>query len=410
MRKNLLYKFFLFCSSIFQVVNCQAQSSFQYKSILSEIKSTGLYKIVLPPAIVAKSKNELNDIRILNDKGNQVPYVLKSDKPEFQEKSFIEFPILGMKREADKQTHIIIQNKTIKTVNELLLVIKNTDAERTVTLSGSDDQKQWFVIKEHISLSNVFIREQDRFVQSLNFPTSSYNFFELIINGKDLLPVNVVKVGVYEDVLRNGGFVSIPDPTIIQKDSSDKLSYISLILNESYLVNKLQLHVQGPKFFRRQITIHTDETFNYSLYNYVLSSGVNASYNINIKAKKILLIIDNQDNPPVILQFVKAYQLNKYLLAYLEPAIKYELVFGDSTANAPKYDLEFFKDSLNNTASEVLIGPINKIDVEKNILKKAGNKSMLILWIIIVAVLTLLLILTFRMTKEVAKNNNEFNG
>lgn len=408
MRKNLLYKFFLFCSSIFQVVNCQAQSSFQYKSILSEIKSTGLYKIVLPPAIVAKSKNELNDIRILNDKGNQVPYVLKSDKPEFQEKSFIEFPILGIKREADKQTHIIIQNKTIKTVNELLLVIKNTDAERTVTLSGSDDQKQWFVIKEHISLSNVFIREQDRFVQSLNFPTSSYNFFELIINGKDLLPVNVVKVGVYEDVLRNGGFVSIPDPTIIQKDSSDKLSYISLILNESYLVNKLQLHVQGPKFFRRQITIHTDETFNYSLYNYVLSSGVNASYNINIKAKKILLIIDNQDNPPVILQSVKAYQLNKYLLAYLEPAIKYELVFGDSTANAPKYDLEFFKDSLNNTASEVLIGPINKIDVEKNILKKAGNKSMLILWIIIVAVLTLLLILTFRMTKEVAKNNKDF--
>jgi hypothetical protein len=406
MRKNLLYKSFLFCSSIFQMVNCQAQSSFQYKSILSDIKSAGFYKVVLPPAIVAKSKNELNDIRILNDKGNQVPYVLKSDKPEFQEKNFIEFPILGIKREADKQTHIVIQNKTNKTVNELLLVIKNTDAERTVTLSGSDDQKQWFVIKEHISLSNVFIREQDRFVQSLNFPTSSYNFFELIINGKDLLPVNVVRVGVYEDVLRNGGFVSIPDPTIIQKDSSDKLSYISLTFNESYLVNKLQLHVQGPKFFRRHITIHMDEAFNYSLNDYILSSGVDASYNINIKAKKILLIIDNQDNPPITLQSVKAYQLNKYLLAYLEPAIKYELVFGDSTVSAPKYDLEFFKDSLNNTVSEVRSGPINKIDAIKNISKQAGNKSMLTLWIIIVAVLALLLILTFRMTKEVAKKNN----
>ncbi len=223
-----------------------------------------------------------------------------------------------------------------------------------------------------------------------------------------MLPVNIVKVGVYEEVLRNGGFISIPQPTITQKDSSDKLSYITLVFNDSYLVNKLQLNVRGPKFFKRHISIDNDKSFNYSLNDNVLSSDVDASYTVNIKAKKIILIIENQDNPPVALQSVKAYQLNKYLLAYLEPAIKYELVFGDSTANAPKYDLEFFKDSLNNTVSEVRTGPINKIDAIKNISEQAGNKSMLTLWIIIVAVLALLLILTFRMTKEVAKKNNGF--
>ncbi len=408
MRINLLYKFLLIYIVIFQLINCQAQSpSFQYKSTLSDIKSASLYKLILSPAIVAKSKNELNDIRILNDKGNQVPYILKSDKPEFNEKNFLEFPILTIKKEADKQTHIAIQNKTNSSIDELLLVIKNTDAGRTITLNGSDNQKQWFVIKENIFLSNVFIQEQDRFVQSLSFPNSSYKFFELIINGKDLLPVNIVKVGIYEGVLHNGEFVSIPEPVIIQKDSSNKLSYISLMFNESYLINKLQLNVQGPKFFRRHVTIRNDEGFGYPLNDYVLSSDVAASYNTNIKAKKITLVIDNQDNPPIKIQSVKAYQLNKYLLTYLEPGNKYQLVFGDSTVNAPKYDLEFFKDSLKNTAAEISIGSIVKIDSAKIQPLQAGNKNMLTLWIIIIGVLALLLILTFRMTKEVAKKNND---
>ncbi len=407
MRKSLFYSFFLICAMISHQVDSQGQSSFQYKSTLSDITSAGFYKIILSPAIVAKSKNDLNDVRLLNGKGNQVPYILRSDKPEFNERSFIEYPILSIKKEADKQTHIIIQNKTNSAIDELLLVIKNTDAERTITLSGSDDQKQWFVIKEHISLSNIFVRERDRFVQSLNFPNSSYKFFDLIINGKDLLPVNIIKVGIYEGVLRNGEFVSIPAPTIIQKDSSDKLSYISLIFDESYLVNKLQLNVQGPKFFRRPLTIYNNENFGYPLNNYVLSSGIETSYAVDVKAQKIGLVIENQDNPPVKIQSVKAYQLNRYLLTYLEPANKYELVFGDSTANAPKYDLEFFKDSLNNSAALINSGSIIKIEKVQNKTTPAGNKSMLTLWIIIVAVLALLLILTFRMTKEIGRKENE---
>jgi len=405
MKKNLFYKFSLICTMLLHLVYCQAQSSFRYKSSLGEIKKAGFYKISLPPAIVAKSRNELNDLRILNDKGNQVPYMLRSGTAVFEEKNFIEFPILDIRKEADKQTHVIIQNKTNKTIDELLLVIKNTDAERTVTLTGSDDQKQWFVIKERIVLSNIYIREQDRFIQSLAFPNSAYKFFELIINGKDLLPVNIVKVGLYEGTFHNGEYLRVPEPAITQKDSTDKSSYINLVFDQNYLVNKLQLNVVGPRFYKRRLTILKDQV--YSLNNYILSSGVDASFTINIKTEKIKLIIENQDNPPVRIQSVNAYQLSKYLLAYLEPAGKYNLVFGDSTAIAPNYDLEFFKDSLNKTVAEVNLGSIIPIDPLKKLSKQIHNKNMLTLWSIILAVLALLLILTFRMTKEVTKKNTE---
>jgi hypothetical protein len=407
MRKSLLYKLLLSYNAIIGLVYCQAQSSFAYKSHLAEIKSAGFYKIVLPPGVVSKCNNELNDIRILNSKGIQSPYILKSDQAKFEEKNFIELPIIDVRKEADKQTHIIIQNKLTRPIDQLLLVIKNTDAERTVTISGSDDQNKWFVIKENISLNNLFVQEQDRFIQSLSFPNSSYKFFEIIINGKDQLPVNIVKAGIYEGVPRNGDFLEIPQPKIIQIDSSNKFSYINLKFDDNYLVNKLQLDIRGPKFFRRNVTILKYENDYVSFKDeYVLSSTIDASYTVNIKTKSLTLIIENQDSPPLNVASVKAYQLNKYVLTYLEPSVSYDLLFGDSLAGAPKYDLEFFKDSINNTPAEASLGPITKIDNEKAGIKQPGSQNTLILWIIIGSVLVLLLVLTFRMTKEVNKKND----
>ena len=406
MKKNLLHKSLLSLFFIVQLIDCQAQSSFQYESSINLVKSAGFYKIILQPAIVAKCKNELDDIRILDDKNKQVPYILKSDQPEFEEKNFIELPILSVKKEADKQTHVVIQNELHNTITELLLIIKNADAERTVAISGSDDQKQWFVIREHITLNNLYVQQQDRFIQSLSFPNSSYNFFEIIINGKDLLPVNIVKVGVYEGLNRPGSYLDIPDPVIFQTDSSNKISYVHIEFNDNYLVNKLKLDIRGPKFFRRRMSIAEEKSRKVvTTGDYTISSDIDPGYTINSKAKKLLLEIENQDSPPLRIQSAKAYQLNKYLLTYLEPDIKYKLAFGDLTVEAPRYDLQFFKDSIHNTAAEINIGPIIKINYEKSATKESSSKNMLVLWIIIIAVLALLLILTLRITKEVSSKD-----
>lgn len=408
MRKNLWQNNVLLCFALFQCTLSGAQSSFEYTSSLSEVKSGGFYKIILLPSIISKCKNEFNDIRILDNKGRQVPYVLKSDQPVFRQQNFIELPMLSIKKEADKQTHIVFENKLQKTISELLLVIKNTDADRMVSISGSDDQKQWFVISEGISLTSILVNDKDRFFQSLSFPKSTYKFFEIVINGKDLLPFNIVKVGVYEGLLRNGEYVPVPDPTFVQKDSSNKSSYVSVYFNDKYLVNKIQLEVQGPKFFRRRLTISEDDGNNIlSIGGYILSSGIDNGYTLNIKTKKLLFVIENEDSPPVILKSVKAYQLNKYLLTYLEPSNEYQLQFGDSAVAAPRYDLEFFKDSLKNSPAEISTGAIVRNKFEKNITNTTGSKNMLFLWVIIGAVLIVLLLLTLRMTKEIAAKNNE---
>ncbi len=406
MRKNLLYKMLLCGFFLLPCVVSNAQSSFGYKSALDTVVSGGFYRIPLSPSIISKCKNDLHDIRILDHAGRQVPYVLRSGRPAFEEKYFIELPILSVKKEADKQTHILIQNISQKEVGELLLVIKNTDAERTVSISGSNDQEQWFVIKENILLTNLLAPDTDRFFQTVSFPNSRYKFFEFTIIGKDILPINIIKAGMYEGRHKSGEYVQLHNPAISQKDSSDHSSYVSVIFNDTYVVNKLQPEVQGPKLFRRNISIRdADEKFDYNPGNYILSSATDNSYVITARTKKLVLIIENQDSPPVKVLSVKAYQLSKYLLTYLEPAETYQLVFSNSAAGAPQYDLEFFRDSLNNTVNEIGTGLVIK-NLQEKISPAQNSHSMIILWIVIIAVLGLLLVLTVRMTKEVSKKEN----
>ena len=82
----------------------------QYKAPLENVAATQFYKVDLPPQVVARCKDGLEDIRIFDEDGKQVSYILKEDLPAFKIENFTEFPVIKFAREKDKQTHIILEN------------------------------------------------------------------------------------------------------------------------------------------------------------------------------------------------------------------------------------------------------------------------------------------------------------
>ena len=257
MRKNWKHNIILLLLCCCTVLNGHAQAGFKNKTVLDTVLASGFYQVNLLPAVSSLLQEDMRDIRIIDAAGKQVPYILRSDLPAFKENKFTALPILSAKKETDKQTHIVIENNLHKPLSEILLIIKNTDAERTVSLSGSDDGKTWFVIKENIYLNNLFSNTADRFIQSLNFPVSTYHFFKIIVNGKDVMPVNIAAAGVYEETEHTGKYIPVPDPLLEQKDSSNKISYITAQFNNFYFIDKLILHANGPKFYHRSAELYT---------------------------------------------------------------------------------------------------------------------------------------------------------
>ncbi len=405
MKKRSRFKFCLFVFSFLIVLKAQSQNHFAYKAAIDTIKETKFYKINLSPEVVAKCKAGLDDIRIFDEDGKQVSYILKNDLPVFKTENFVEFPILKTKKESDKQTHVTLQSSINKAIENLLLFVKNTDAHRSFNISGSDDSIHWFVIKENIYLDNSFKADGETIIQSLSFPASNYKYFQLTILGEDVLPFNIIKAGVYKEDLIYGRYIKIPGPDISQKDSSNKVSYVRIHFDDTYLVNKIIFDIDGVKYYKRKFSLFEQNKQNSFLLEGYLSSELSNEFIINSKANKLLLTINNEDNNPIKIKAVQAFQLNTYLLTYLQADKNYFLNFGDSSIQAPKYDLAFFADSANKNPSEISLKSFEKNKASITSTTSSKNNKLL-LWIIIGVILVVLCFFTFKMMGEVNRRKD----
>ena len=108
--------------------------------------------------------------------------------------------------------------------------------------------------------------------------------------------------------------------------------------------------------------------------SFTISSDKETVVPVKLKTKKLLFKVSNNDNQPLQANAIDAFQLNKYLLAYLEKNVALtRLVFSDSAATVPSYDLESFKDSIAGNAPNLSYGVIEKnILPEKRPVVKTG--------------------------------------
>ena len=167
MRKINLYRISIWLLIFLIPIAGQSQNKFEYKAALDEIPAAGFYKIDLSPQVVAKCNPGLGDIRIFDEDGKQVSYILKNDLQVFKKENLTEFSIVKNSKEKDNQTHIVLKNTSGKPVNNLLLFIKNMDANRTISITGSDDTTNWFIIKENINLENAFNNDSENSIKTL---------------------------------------------------------------------------------------------------------------------------------------------------------------------------------------------------------------------------------------------------
>ena len=262
------------------------------------------------------------------------------------------------------------------------------------------------MIRENIALNELPSGTADRYIQVLEFPKSSYRFFDITINGKNILPVNIIKAGTYEDVLRSGKFMINPSPVLNQKDSG-KYSYVYTRFKNAYRTDEIEIRLSGAKYFQRNCAIiEKQRGLEVSRQNVVLRSDNANRFTTYFKSTELELIIENEDNPALTVDSIRSFQLNQYLFAYLDSAKTYQLGFGDSLLKAPVYDINYFKDSLVNNVIVAKTGEIksNNISTPEAVHKKSvfGKTQ---LWLVIGAVLLFLLYLTVRMAKEVNKKN-----
>ncbi|GAA3960988.1 hypothetical protein GCM10022210_06010 [Mucilaginibacter dorajii] len=385
------------------MLSASAQKTFKYGANLQKVDSTGFYRINLQPAFIAKAKGDMADIRIADAMGNFVPYIQAGSLPQKDQKSFVVFNTIDARLATDTGTTYIVENKTGLPLDRLWIKLQNTAVQRKVNLMGSDDLKQWFAIQENIPLQEAVQNSEGTYMQSLSFPASSYRYLKLLVDDKNKTPIKFLQAGVYTEYAATLAYTPIPGLRFTRADSN-KTTFITIKLNDNYQVNKLHLNITAPKYFKRNVTIYqVINGYKEAILEAELNSIKNNDLLFAAKTTELQLQIGNGDNQPLVINGINVYQSNEYIISYLDGKQNYHLLAGDSTAQAPEYDLKFFADSIKAN-----IPAINHQAIVKNIVAsaekpKAAKDYTALIWLAIIAAVGMLLLLTLKMVKEVGK-------
>lgn len=402
MRKSQVCSRGLCLSVILMLYLCaaaQQEQGFSYKATLDSVVQNGFCTIHLSPAIIAGCQPQLEDIRIKDSSGSDIPYMIKQQSPVVIT-YILPLTIIATNNHGD----LVLQNSSGTGTNELVLSIKNSDAVRTVTLSGSDDASHWYVIKENILLAKDSDDDKGTsFTQIIHFPYSNYSYFKLNMQGKDSLPLNIFKAGVqHTPDTTTVNYDMIPPPEVVQRDSSDKKSYIRLQFDNSYRVGQLQFSLTGAKFFSRLFALYNGNSTSNTLLATGMATSADSSITLNlgIKTNTLLLVITNLDNAPLNVSHAIAHQVPVNLVAYLDAGKKYNLFYGNAALKAPAYDLQYFGDSIHASNTPLAIRYIEKIAAPTP-LEGGTHFNSWMLWSIIIAVLLLLIYFSFALLKDI---------
>lgn len=376
--------------------------SFQYNADLPAIDSSGFYQVQVPPEIGLLAGEGYEDIRLYSKQGRETPYLLKQEKPVSREKRFKTYSVLNKTYESGCCTRIIIENPRKKDINNLSLLVKNARIRKTASLSGSNDREQWFAIDNEFNLQNLYSDTGTTEVKILDFPQTDYKYYRLTIRDSNANPLNIRKVGYYDHEAQRGQYFNLPTPSISQIDSTNGSTYLAIHFEQPYHINRLNFQVTDPVYYHRQARI-IDQKTNKRLKRFVLSSKQTPEVSFHqVKSDSLLIIIENQDNPPLVIDEVEADQLKHSLIAYLEGGKAYEIRLGNEKLGRPAYDLQHFEDSIPNRLTT--LSPESPNPIEKK--RKGKNKpdsffeSKLWLWVPLGIVIALLGFLSIRMVRQ----------
>jgi hypothetical protein len=401
---------------LFILISTQSFSqTFKGEANIPAVDKDGFYRIFISPEVSTHLNSTLSNVRIYGSKDKEVPYLLQEEIPTQYTQVFKKYEIVEKKQQKNCCTSLVLRNPESKPINNISLSIKNAEVTKLAVLLGSDDNQNWFALKQHFTLSSIDNQNKTSEIKIVDFPLSNYTYYKLQIEDSTSAPLNILNAGYYEVNSEQGKYTEVSTFKISKSDSVvQKQSFVTIKFDTTHLIDRLAITMTGAPYFLRQASLSIKkervnrkgkkEAYFEWLYNFELSSKQSSLIDLSgVQINDLLLTIENRDNPPLDVAAVKAYQLNRYVTAWLKKGESYKLKFGGPGLSMPDYDIEYFKDSIPKQTQVLAVGPVFIFKTESTE-SKTFFTSRSIIWVAIVVVVIVLGIMTLRMVNETSKS------
>lgn len=389
-----------------------------YKEIKHNNESS--YKsFYLAENIYKYSKNDLSDIRIINEKNEFIPYYLYNKYLHNANESLIGYESKQVHSHIDSKENkkyidfqIVSESKTTDIIgNRLSLTINSSNFFKKVEVYGGYDNIEWDFIKEdelyrinesqnlNIQLDRIYKYTYYRIVLLDDIEDTSIDNLELIYNNKEVIyhEYSTTKNANYEvDLdkeendtiiyLYNENNLRIKDMEIISGDDFKRKYYIYFKGQNNEEFRQLdygEIHQIDLKNFKARKTIISLDSYQY----------------FDINPNIIKIVVKNNDNAPINIDNIKINYIVDKIVFKDTGSNEYRILFGNTDAHRPSYDIEAYKEHIEGEDQEVC--QLQTIVTQKATEKKTGKEVNynLILNITIASISLLLVFIIIRKVK-----------
>ncbi|MBA9076514.1 hypothetical protein [Rufibacter quisquiliarum] len=407
--------FLLLCFLLLLPLASASAQDFKWQAQLTPVPQPGYYRVLLSPQITGHLQESLADIRLVNREKQAVPYLLRVEQPVQYQTLFKEYEILRYQRRPGGMSELLIHNPEQRTLNNISLLIGNAETRKTVSLSGSDNQQDWFVLKEQDVLYAIENTQKTTEVKLLDFPLSNYRYFRLQLQDSASAPLNILKAGYYDTYSEAGKYTRIPVQTLSRTDSA-KTTLLRLRFGQPVYPEQLVFHISAPHLYHRagRVVLGKKEAsarvrkkrrrqqIEQTTVPLLLSSNTPATLHLpRQRVEELVVQIDNGDSPPLRIDSLQVLQLNRYLVAEMAPDQQYSLRFGSEKLDAPDYDLMYFQDSIPRELPLVHVQSLQRLKTDIKVGKTKGSK--ILIWVAIAVLAAGLGLMSIKLLREMEK-------
>lgn len=411
LKTQTMKKIFSLLSTFFALSFSLAQN---YQGQINQVSESGLHQIVLSPEVRSASQNNLDFLRIFDAKNNEVPYVLFEGRST--DSQYENLTIVSRNAVPNKVTSVVVSNEKALNLEHLILKIANTDVDKTYSISGSNDNQEWFGLVINQTINDLNDSGKTSVERNFSFPLNNYKFLRFDFIDKNSLPINVLEVRLEKNYAVKRSKIELQNfEQKITTDKKKKQTKIHISFKDPQVIDAIGFDISAPNFYLREARIVINKTrtqkraevdYNETVSNFQLNSKVKNSFEVSeLFVKEFTIEIDNQDNPELEIKKISLFQNPVSILADLKTNENYTLKI-DSKLSAPVYDLAQSGIDFNQNYPVATISNLDKIDDPKEAdSSKTFWQTPLFMWLCIGFAVLIIGYFAMTMIKDLNKEN-----
>ena len=322
------------------------------------VVAPGLMKLSLPVETLDAARPALEDLRVCDDTGNELPFLITRPAPSPKAAQSAKSFQIALNANT---TVITLETGLTQPLDGVTLETPAMNFIKAVRVEGSADNQNWQPLAQG---QPIFRQYYGAGQLHVSFPAGAWRWLRLTIDDQRSQPVPFTGARV-----RAADVEATPSEmqsvTIVERDENPGETRLTLNLGAANLdIASVKIETDEP-LFTRTVTVAVPQITEDSIREQTIGQGViyrvaiegqppSASLSVpletKIRSRELVLLIRNEDSPPLPVSAVRVERRPVYLVFMARSAGTFHLLTGNKSCAAPRYDLAALGTDLKNAA------------------------------------------------------------